>query len=167
MNPNFALGAYVRAGDIDQVRRLVELGATVTSHLLMDACRGGHHEVAQYLIEHGADPQHNDQIALHWAITSGSIPTVRVLLKAGIELSSYRRNAVFDAERNEQPEIVRFLMNQCHHTLSDDEARLLKEHGYTLAIEIQDSRSFSENLDDTLAVKPAPKAKPEGNGPKL
>lgn len=78
--------AAAREGDLDAVRGWVEAGRPVDAvdrydtTALMMAARGGHLEVARYLLEHGADPEHGEAFF-------GSTPLAAALRREQWELA--------------------------------------------------------------------------------
>lgn len=96
-----ALHAAVRAGNLDEVERLVAEGAPVDarddlgSTPLLDAAWAGKPEIADFLIRHGADVNARHREAgstpLEYAVLTGRPAMVGLLLKSGARTAgSYR-----------------------------------------------------------------------------
>lgn len=101
--PYTAIGVAARAGQKAAVAELLRLGALVTddkagyrpySEALFEATYAGHREVAQLLIEHGADPKgrtHNDDTLLSYLFFGGHPPSVEIVdfvLSQGADINS-------------------------------------------------------------------------------
>lgn len=88
------LAEAVDAGDQAMVTRLLEAGADAEGRvggepLTFIAARGGHTEIAQMLLDRGADAEARNRAGdalLHVAATSGSDPLVTALLEGGAEV---------------------------------------------------------------------------------
>lgn len=80
------------AGDIDEVKRLVESGAdtnwrdSIGETALFGAAAWGHVEVVRYLLSVGARHDFQESAGftvLHWAASHGNIETIKTLVQAG------------------------------------------------------------------------------------
>lgn len=73
---------------------------------LIAACERGHVEIAQQLLEHGADVHARGDQALKLAIQLGCLPLVKALLQHGADITPHRENAVYWAVQSEYPKIT-------------------------------------------------------------
>ena len=101
--PYTALGMAARAGQKKIVEELLRLGAAVSdeqtgyraySEPLFEAASAGHRDVAQVLIDHGADPKgrnHNDYTLLGYLFFGGHPPAIEMVefvLSQGVDINS-------------------------------------------------------------------------------
>ena len=94
--PYEILAAAIRDGDFHTLRLLVQLGIDpLTLHEcfnespLFTAAKMGRSEMVQFFLDRGVSPSIEDTClisALHWAVDSGSLDTVRTLVHAGADL---------------------------------------------------------------------------------
>ena len=100
--PAEALHAAVRTGNLDEVERLVSSGAPVDardalgSTPLLDAAWLGKFEIAEFLIQHGADVNARHAEAgstpLVYSVLTGRAHLVRLLLRSGAHVSGEYRD---------------------------------------------------------------------------
>ena len=100
--PGEALHLAVRSGRLDDVKRLIAGGAPVDardalgSTPLLDAAWIGETEIAQFLMDHGADvnARHTESGAtpLQYAVLKGRTEMTKLLLKAGAAVSGEYRD---------------------------------------------------------------------------
>ena len=89
------LFAAARAGELEQVRELIESGLPVDAEdrygatALLMAAGNGHVEVVEWLLGQGADPDHQESFyggdALQTAVFSGHLDVAAVLLRGGAD----------------------------------------------------------------------------------
>ena len=93
-----------------QHRLLLEVGADRAMALVL-ACASGHADIAQLLLQNGADVEHGDicdgSTALAWACLNGRAEVVRLL-------RDVRDAAVGDAEGRLSTELVLNGWGECH-----------------------------------------------------
>jgi ankyrin repeat protein len=85
-------------GMLDALPGLARDGSAVSAAFVL-ACRNGHTEAAQFLLDRGADVNARgffSATGLHWAAINGHADTVRFLLAAGADPAL--RDAEFDAD---------------------------------------------------------------------
>ncbi|KAK3080659.1 hypothetical protein LTS18_014336 [Coniosporium uncinatum] len=116
---SFKVPCHADRGDTAVVQHLLEFGAPTEYRdgytgytALEEACRKGHGEVVELLLEHGADTRH----ALTAAVSSGQVAIARMLIDRGV-----------DVNRGCPPPIVRAV--QLEHV---EMFRLLRRHGAVL-----------------------------------
>ncbi|OIW26324.1 ankyrin [Coniochaeta ligniaria NRRL 30616] len=120
---------YSRAGVISMVRYLLAKGVPVHNPLgyarpvdppLVEACKGGHDEIVDLLLQHGADPNYGadrmwPHTALPMAASSGSLTIVRRLLDHGACVNELTENlenlpAIWYAIAIEHTQMVELLL---------------------------------------------------------
>lgn len=102
ITPAEQLHAAVRAGNLEEVARLIAQGVAVDardslgSTPLIDAAWTGNAEICQFLIEHGADvnAQHREagSTALEYAVLTGRVAVVKLLLAASARVDTPYRD---------------------------------------------------------------------------
>lgn len=124
MAPDWAQA--VRAGDVDQLDRLVHAGSDVNSRDrhgqtgLMVAATRGHSDAVRFLIDHGAELDHTAKYhlsALILAVLNGHTEIVRMLVDEGADLTIqgtgapgfYDQTAADLARAHERVELVALL----------------------------------------------------------
>jgi hypothetical protein len=122
---NNELSAAASRGDVTALRGLLDEGAEVEAGdnagwtSIIHAARGGHNEVVQLLLQHGANPNvvengNQNMTPLHWAATSNNIDGVRMLLENGADVNRSTTNgytALMLAANNASPQLVQLLLN--------------------------------------------------------
>lgn len=85
---------YARLGDLDAIVAMTNRDPSITSddQVLMAAVDRGHHALASWLVEHGANPNaraaaQSRQTALHSAAWNGDLQMVQILVAAGADRS--------------------------------------------------------------------------------
>jgi ankyrin repeat protein len=83
---------YARLGDLDAIRSMNDPSIARDDQVLMAAVDRGHHALASWLLEHGANPNarakaQSRQTALHAAAWNGDLPMVQLLVAAGADPS--------------------------------------------------------------------------------
>lgn len=81
-----SLYKFAESGNLDGIKLLVKLGATVNaahSYALRRACEKQHKKVVDYLLKFGASVHSVNDDALRIAVRSDNIEVVKLLLKAG------------------------------------------------------------------------------------
>jgi ankyrin repeat protein len=95
---HYALGDACYKGNFDVIKMLIELGADVnggdygaSENPLMHAARHGHLEIAQYLLENGADIEarsYEGNTPLLFAAWEGQLEMIQFLIKKGADINS-------------------------------------------------------------------------------
>lgn len=109
--------AAARRGDLEQVKQLIEKGASVEAATryattpLYFAARNGHLPVVEYLLAKGANPNVTDSFykmhILAAAAEKGGVPVLKALLDAGAKPPP---NLLMMAAMQASPEVLRFLI---------------------------------------------------------
>ena len=83
---------YARLGDLDTIAAMSERDPSIArdDEILMAAVDRGHHALASWLLDHGANPNarakaQSRQTALHSAAWNGDLPMVQLLIAAGAD----------------------------------------------------------------------------------
>jgi cytohesin len=93
---------------------------------LFGASRNGHLEVAEVLLEHGADVEardNKDRTPLHWAAKRGRVEVVRVLLEHGADAKDQddrRRTPLHRASQRGHVEVAKVLLENGGDPLAQD-----------------------------------------------
>ena len=77
-------------------RQIVDVPA-YEGTLVAAACIQGHWEVAQYLVEEGADLHKEQELALHYAAEGGHFHAVKFLLEQGADIHAQDEQALCEA----------------------------------------------------------------------
>ena len=119
-----SLHEAVTMKNADRVEALLQQGADINElgrswygygsplHL---AVRDGHQEIAQLLIDSGADVDvrdHNDYTPLHNAAWNGNLDMVKFLVDAGADINAVNYSGdtvLFCAQIKHRPEVVKFI----------------------------------------------------------
>jgi ankyrin repeat protein len=89
--PRSAIVGAALAGDVDNVRLLLQRGAKPSSQAASEAITFGHTEVVRALIDAGADVTGVDRTGvnlLHWAAITNRAPLVPILAQAGVPVNA-------------------------------------------------------------------------------
>jgi hypothetical protein len=117
---NYELRHCASTGTLERFKQLVEGGANIEGTTedgiasLSLAILNGRFEIVVYLVGHGANVAHIDNLALHCACTDGNLPSVRYMLNHGARITerdNEGKTALLHAAYNGGLEVLQYLLS--------------------------------------------------------
>jgi ankyrin repeat protein len=103
---------WASRGDLPTVKYLVEHGANPrhdNDKALLSSISGGNLEVVKYLVEHGARVNTRRNTPIYMASKLGDLPIVKYLVENGADISVDNYNIIREAKHFEHWEVVKYL----------------------------------------------------------
>lgn len=97
-------------GDINMVKRLIQIGATSYDIALKEASLFGHLEIVKYLIEKGANIQANNNLALRMAVMNKHLDIVKYLIENGADIHINNEYILRKATELNHLEMIKYLI---------------------------------------------------------
>ncbi|CEL11396.1 hypothetical protein ASPCAL14498 [Aspergillus calidoustus] len=132
LDAEYVLASAAREGNLDQVQRLLDLGANHSPRDLADgtplmgAAREGHEPIVSLLLQQGAsvfDRDRANRTTLHWAAERGHVEVAEELLDNGADLSAVDRKGstpLHLGAANRFPAMVSLLLERGASTSAKD-----------------------------------------------
>jgi len=110
---NCIINTFIKNGDLDIVKYLVEKGAKIDESSVSYAARNGNLELVKYLVEKGAKIGFD---AVSYAAGNGNLELVEYLLEKGATLGN---DTVDDAVRSGNLDLVKYIVDDKNKPISD------------------------------------------------
>jgi hypothetical protein len=139
------LVAAAEKGDTQEVKRLIAAGAKSLNFALVWASKRGRNEVAEILLDAGADIHAQDDFAVRMAATEGPVSTIKLLMSRGADIHVGNNWALRSAAVNGQRDNSIFLMRcgcDAQQTFPDDDMQDFRLFRWLDEVEATLSRRF-------------------------
>lgn len=156
IKPDEQLLQAASGGSLELVKGAFKRGAKKDEYALVNASINGHTDIIEYLIDElGYDVHYMGEVPLRYAIASGRLDAVRVLLDRGADIHYHNENPLNTAISHSYDDIALYLVSRGADV--DKLRRSLESGGFEISKEETDNfieNHMNESVRDSMKPKP-------------
>ena len=146
-NPN--IGKCIdSAKNLDMIKILVAAGSQISDEIFKNIMND--EDAVKFVLDHGADPNHNNGFPIRTAARSGKTNIIKILVKYGADVNARRGMAIKWAAEYSTPETVKTLLELGANVALEDALHFIE---LSDKIEGSERKEIAELLKSKLANK--------------